>query len=373
MEKSKKEHTLTCSMEKKGLPSVPEKKLENLNQIPQFNDIDDCEFNSAHSSQNTTSSIKILKSSDENLSRRHDLTHQSPSIHRNSNSSHRPLSTTNRSRSIFRSPSILRKSRSYITNSNKHNSRSKNADRKKSRSPHSFQISRYPSTYQCSRSNRSSSSSRSSRSSSSSSLSPSKILSKQSSNANLNGLQELLNEESNFKDVDQNISYPIETGKFQKGVMKFMGEVKLFMNDMNKFMGKELSSRVEYNREELKQLHHIDEFLQFEEKLALPVFRAKIVEHLKQVGGVDGKDATRRIPDRLFSVELQSNLNMKGTGQKYGIEDKLIWKIMKESVLVIFPLVSEAEIRQKVSVKLKNAPGRKSGGGRNAKKMQNRL
>ncbi|XP_065650850.1 uncharacterized protein LOC136079011 isoform X2 [Hydra vulgaris] len=90
----------------------------------------------------------------------------------------------------------------------------------------------------------------------------------------------------------------------------------------------------------------------------------KKIEHLKQVGGVDGKDAIRRIIDRVFSVQLQSKLNMKGTGRKIGIEDKFIWKVIKESVFAIFPLNKEAEVREKASVKLKNAPGRKSGDGR---------
>ncbi|XP_065659858.1 uncharacterized protein LOC136083878 [Hydra vulgaris] len=150
--------------------------------------------------------------------------------------------------------------------------------------------------------------------------------------------------------------------------MKFMAEVKIFMNDMNTFMGKQINNRGESNREELKQLLDIDEFLQFEENLVEPVFRTKIIEHLKQVGGVDGKDAIRRIIDRVFSVQLQSKLNMKGTGHKLGIEDKLIWKVIKESVFAIFPQVREAEIRERASVKLKNAPGRKSG---DRRKIQN--
>ena len=59
--------------------------------------------------------------------------------------------------------------------------------------------------------------------------------------------------------------------------MKFMAEVKIFMNDMNTFMGKQINNRGESNREELKQLLDIDEFLQFEENLVEPVFRTKIV------------------------------------------------------------------------------------------------
>ena len=48
----------------------------------------------------------------------------------------------------------------------------------------------------------------------------------------------------------------------------------------------------------------------------------------------------------------------------------LIFKsfLFLESVFAIFPQVREAEIRERASVKLKNAPGRKSGDGR---KIQN--
>ncbi|XP_065645879.1 uncharacterized protein LOC136076346 [Hydra vulgaris] len=252
MEQIKKEQIFKCIAEKKGLPPIPEK-------ISEFNEMDDCDFNRFQSSVDLIKSIKIPKKNYEDVSRCHDSTHRSRS--RSPIHCSRYNSAAHNSRSPSKSPTLHNSRSSYRQYNTKDNSQSKKANWK--RSPHRYQASR---------------------SISSSSESPTKSSSKQSSNVT-NRLKESFNEKGNFTDASQNISYPIETGKFQKGVMKFMAEVKIFMNDMNTFMEKQINNRGESNREELKQLLDIDEFLQFEENLVEPVFRTKIIEHLKQVGG----------------------------------------------------------------------------------------